>query len=253
MEREDIETLMAIAPETRMDAERILFALEKVPDGTSTTTYRQLAEIRGRDIRADTAYLFNLHMAVMLLSETHGLKLDMSRHDYMPEGLPFNLDYDVWHRKDAASNGQFDDEASPEKRDWKDEHDDMIADAIAGILAKAVPAHVIPPKLRFSHENIPVLDAEIFEVSCLFDAAGLSFSLGFELNTGRFGLRAYFEPDPEPSASGIGLTCEDQDKDFEATWDPATGKWDKTLPLDAPQPGTTFFLCDPMPFEDDEE
>lgn len=253
MEREDIETLMAIAPETRMDAERILFALEKVPDGTNTTTYQQSAELLGCDVDADFAYLFDLHMAVMLLSETHGLKLDMSRHDYKEEGLPFNLDYDVWHRKDAASNGQFDDEASPEKRDWKDEHDDMVADAIAGILAKALPACVIPPKLRFSHENVPVLDAEILEVSCLFDAAGLSFSLGFEINTGRFSLRAYFEPEPEPSTSGIDLTCECQDKGFEATWDPETGEWNKPLPLDAPQPGTTFFLCDPMPFEDVDE
>ena len=35
----------------------------------------------------------------------------------------------------------FDDEASPENRDWRDEHDGMIADAIAGILSKALPAH----------------------------------------------------------------------------------------------------------------
>ncbi len=253
MEREDIETLMAIAPETRMGAERILFALEKAPDGTSTTTYRQLAELLGCDVDADFAYLFDLHRAVMLLSEAHGLKLDMSSHDNKEEGLPFHLDYVVWHRKDAASNGQFDDEASPEKRDWKDEHDDMIADAIADILAKALPAYVIPPKLRFSHENIPVLDAEILEVSCLFDAAGLSFSLGFELNTGRGGFRAYFEPEPEPSVSGIDLTCEDQDEDFEATWDPKTSEWDKPLPLDAPQPSTTFFLRDPAPFVNEEE
>ncbi|OFK22804.1 hypothetical protein [Olsenella sp. HMSC062G07] len=56
----------------------------------------------------DTAYLFDLHAAIMLLFETHGLRLDMSRHDNKVEGLPFNLDYDVWHRKDAASNGMFD-------------------------------------------------------------------------------------------------------------------------------------------------
>lgn len=77
---------------------------------------------------------------------------------YKEEGLPFVLDYDVWHRKDAAANGMFDDEASPENRDWRDEHDGIIADTIAGILFKALPAHTIPPKLRFSYENVPALD-----------------------------------------------------------------------------------------------
>ena len=88
---------------------------------------------------------------------------------YKEEGLPFVLDYDVWHRKDAAANGMFDDEASPENRDWRDEHDGIIADTIAGILFKALPAHTIPPKLRFSYENVPALDAEILSVYCGFE------------------------------------------------------------------------------------
>lgn len=143
----------------------------------------------GRESEMDTYYLFDLHTAIMLLSETHGLKLDMSCHDCKFEGLPFVLDYDVWHRKNAASNGMFDDEASPENRDWCDEYDDMIADAIAGILPKALPTHVIPPKLRFSYENMHhALDAEILDVYCGFKTAGLSFFLHFKLNTGRGGL-----------------------------------------------------------------
>lgn len=149
---------------------------------------------------------------------------------YKEEGLPFVLDYDVWHRKDAAANGMFDDEASPENRDWRDEHDGIIADTIAGILFKALPAHTIPPKLRFSYENVPALDAEILSVYCGFEAAGLSFSLDFELNTGRGGNRVLLELEPEPSAGNVSLTCEGMDDDFTAAWNPDTAKWDKPLP-----------------------
>lgn len=186
MDREELDELMSIDLETRRDAERILFALEQAPDGFNTTTYRQVEAQFGRESEMDTYYLFDLHAAIMLLSETHGLKLDMSRHDRKFEGLPFVLDYDVWHRKNAASNGMFDDEASPENRDWCDEYDDMIADAIAGILSKALPTHAIPPKLKFSYENMHhALDAEILDVYCGFKTAGLSFFLHFKLDTGR--------------------------------------------------------------------
>ena len=232
MDREELGELMSIDLETRRDAEMILFALEQAPDGFNTTTYRQLEAHLGCKSDMDIDYLFDLHAAIMLLSETHGLKLDMSRHDYKFEGLPFNLDYDVWHRKDAAANGMFDDEASLKNRDWSDEHDDMIADAIADILFKALPAHVIPPKLRFSYENVLVLDAEILNVCCLFEVARLSFFLSFELNTGRGGECIFLEPDPEPSTEGVSLTCEGIDDDFTAAWDPDTAEWDKPLPLD---------------------
>lgn len=233
MDREELDELMSIDLETRRDAERILFALEQASDGFNTTTYRQVEAQFGRESEMDTYYLFDLHAAIMLLSETHGLKLDMSRHDCKFEGLPFVLDYDVWHRKNAASNGMFDDEASPENRDWCDEYDDMIADAIAGILSKALPTHVIPPKLRFSYENMHhALDAEILDVYCGFETAGLSFFLHFKLDTGRGGLHFFLEPKPEPSAEGVSLTCEGLDDDFTIAWNPDTAEWDKPLPLD---------------------
>lgn len=230
MDREGLDELMSIDLETRRDAETILFALEQAPDGFNTTTYRQLEAQLGCHVDVAERYLFDLHAAIMLLSEAHGLKLDMSRHDYKEEGLPFVLDYDVWHRKDAAANGMFDDEASPENRDWRDEHDGIIADTIAGILFKALPAHTIPPKLRFSYENVPALDAEILSVYCGFEAAGLSFSLDFELNTGRGGNRVLLELESEPSAGNVSLTCEGMDDDFTAAWNPDTAKWDKPLP-----------------------
>ena len=95
MDREELDELMSIDLETRRGAESILFALEQVPDGFNTTTYRQLAAQLGCDADVADCYLFDLHAAIMLLSEAHGLKLDMSRHDYKFEGLPFILDYDV--------------------------------------------------------------------------------------------------------------------------------------------------------------
>ena len=153
------------------------------------------------------------------------------RHDYKFEGLPFVLDYDVWHRKDAAANGMFDDEASPENRDWHAEHDEVIADTIADILSKALPAHAIPPKLRFSYENVPACDTEILGVYCGFEVAGLWFSLQFELDTGRGSNRFFLELEPEPSIAGVSFICEGMDNDLTAAWDPDTGEWDSPLPL----------------------
>mgnify|MGYP003370626038 CR=1 FL=1 len=229
MEREELDELMSIDLETRRDAEVILFALEQAPDGFNTTTYRQLEAQFGCHVDVAERYLFDLHAAIMLLSEAHGLKLDMSRHRNKEEGLPFSLDYDVWHRKDAASNGMFDDEASPENRDWRDEHEDMISDAMAGILAKALPAYVIPPKLRFGYGSVPACDAEILDVYCEFETAGLLFFLNFELYTGRGGTWIFLEP--EPSVEGVSLIYKGMDDDFTAAWDPDASKWDRPLPL----------------------
>ena len=231
MDREELDELMSIDLETRRDAEAILFALEQAPDGFNTTTYRQLEAQLGCHVDVAEHYLFDLHAAIMLLSEAHGLKLDMSRHDYKFEGLPFVLDYDVRHRKDAAANGMFDDEASPENRDWHAEHDEVIAGTIADILSKALPAHAIPPKLRFSYENVPACDTEILGVYCGFEVAGLWFSLQFELDTGRGSNRFFLELEPEPSIAGVSFTCEEMDNDLTAAWDPDTGEWDSPLPL----------------------
>lgn len=65
------------------------------------------------------------------------------------------------------------------------EHGSVIADTIADVLSKALPVHVVSPKLRFSHESVPACDAEILNVYCEFEAAGLLFSLHFEPDTGR--------------------------------------------------------------------
>lgn len=232
------DALLNIPMETRMDAEKILFALELEHDGSNTTTRELASSVLGGTHGDDTWYLFDLDTAIRILAENHGLLLDGSHHAGMSEGLPFSLDYYVWHRKNAAANGKFDDEASPEGRDWRDEHDEAIANAIAEILSGALPAHIIPSRLRFSYGDAYALDAEILEVSCLFDTAGLSFSLGFELNTGKGGFRSFFEPEPEPSVMGVELSCESRDEGFKAAWNPKIGEWDKPLPLDAPQPAS---------------
>ena len=232
MDREKLKELTSIDPEIRRDAERILFVLEQMPDGYNTTTHFEANESLGRPGRIDESYLFDLHAALMLLSEIHGLKLDMSRHLYRLEGLPYNLDYDVWHRKDAATNRMFDDESSPENRDWCDRHDEIIANSIAGILSKALPAFLVPSKLRFDHENAPALDAETIKVYCGFKIDELTFFLLFELNTGWGSLRSCLKSEPTPSVEGVTLTCEGVHDGFAAVWDPTTAEWDKSLPLD---------------------
>ena len=100
------------------------------------------------------------------------------------------------------------------------EHGNVIADAIADILSKALPAHVIPPKLRFSYENVPACDAEILNVYCEFEAAGFLFSLHFELDTDRGGNRFFLEPKPRSSVDGASLTYEGMDEDFAAARGP---------------------------------
>ncbi|WP_159438323.1 hypothetical protein [Olsenella urininfantis] len=108
----------------------------------------------------------------------------------------------------------------------------MIADTIANILFKALPAHAIPPKLRFSYENVPTLDAETLSVYCGFEVAGLLFFLSFELDTGRGGNRIFLGLEPEPSTAGVSLTCRGMDDNFTAAWDPDTTEWDKPLSFD---------------------
>ena len=232
MDREKLKELMSIDPEIRGDAERILFALEQMPDGYNTTTHFEANESLGRPSEIDESYLFDLHTAIMLLSEIHGLKLDMSRHLYRLEGLSYDLDYDVWHRKDAATNRMFDDGSSPENRDWCDRHDEIIANSIAGILSKALPAFLVPSKLRFDHENVPALDAEILKVYCGFKINELSFFLHFKLYTGRGSLQSYLESEPKSSVEAVSLTCKEVHGGFAAEWDSDTAKWDKPLPFD---------------------
>lgn len=120
-------------------------------------------------------------------------------------------------------------EIAPETRDWRDEHVEMIADAIASILTRAFPAYAIPPKLRFSYERIPALDVEILDVFCSFEIASLLFFLNFELDTGKGS--TYL--DRKSSVEGVSLTCEkmgdDLETTFKATWNSETAKWDKPL------------------------
>ena len=65
------------------------------------------------------------------------------------------------------------------------EHGSVIADSIADVLSKALPVHVVSPKLRFSYESVPACDAEILNMYRGFEAAGFLFSLHFEPDTGR--------------------------------------------------------------------
>lgn len=232
MHTEELDWLMSIDSEVRKDAEAILFALEHEPDGLNTTTHILADTWLADGCERPFSYLFALHDALMLLAETHGLKLDMSRHDCMCEGLPFNLDYSVWHRRDAAANGMFDDEASPARRDWHDANDEEIADAMASVLSEALPAHVIPSRIRYRSARLPVLDTTFLEVMCQFDSAGLSFSLSFTIQVSSHSALRPVDPVREPQAYDVRLTCMGTDEDFEASWDPEARTWSAPLPLE---------------------
>ena len=233
MKANDLSELLGITMETRMDAEKILFALEQEPDGFSTTTGRIASTVLGSTHGDDTNYLFALDCAIRTLAECHGLLLDASHHDGKVEGLPFNLDYYVWHWENAASNGKFDSMFASENRDYRDVNDETVADAIGGILEKALPAHAIPAAIRFFRSDIPALDAELFAISCEFFVHDLHFDLSFTLDTGR-GSRFPFGINPEPTVEDVSLTCEGGDSNgdpFESAWNPETAQWSNPLPL----------------------
>ena len=230
MGKEELEELLDVPAETRMDAERILFALEEKPDGFNTSVCRIAEQVLGKSLGDDFSYFFNLDTAIRFLAENHGLLLDAHHHDCKVEGLPFVLDFYVWHRKNAAANGKFNNESSAENHDYRYEHDEFVSQAISEILEKALPAFAIPTKLRFNCESIPALDAEILSVFCYFCTNGLCFELGFELNTGKGGLHLF----AEPTIGKVELSCQNDcpnSEPFEATWNPETQEWSKALPI----------------------
>ncbi len=234
MTNEDLKDLLEIPMETRMDAERVLFALEQEPDGFNTTTWSVASSVLGDTHNNDSSYLLALDFAVRTLARNHGLLLDSRHHDFMPEGLPFDLDFYVWHRGNAASNGKFEAEFAREGRNYRDANDETVADAISDILDKALPPYAVPIELLFDRYAVPMLDAEVFAISCEFWLNNLMFDLSFSLDTGKGSNRIFLGFEPQVSVSDTSLTCEGVGPDgspFESTWNPVTAEWSKPLPL----------------------
>lgn len=227
MASEDLDDLLKIPASTRADAEIILFELEAWSDGLNTTTAILADNVLSVSGQKNLEYLFGLDFALRALAEHHGLLLDSRHHDGLVEGLPFNLDFYVWHRNNAAVNGMFGGPRKP-KRDYRDEFDDMIAGEIGKILENALPAEAVPQSLRFSHRNEPACDAELLGISCSFEIAEFEFELGFGLDTGQGGMMRKGDPFPEPHSYNVSLRCEGMDgngDDVCYLWDEYSSKW----------------------------
>ena len=80
----------------------VLFAaLNQYKDGDSETTALLLRKCFPGESDADDfddRILLDVHFDLLEESENHGLFLDMSAHDDKFEGLPYNLNYIVWHK-----------------------------------------------------------------------------------------------------------------------------------------------------------
>ena len=228
MNHGDLDALLSIPASTRQDAERILFALESMPDGCSVNTCSLAAEVLDCSENADDWDVFDLDRAIRLLAETHGLRLDDSHHSDMAEDLPFNLDFYVWHRANADENSKFPTGVNPSERDYRYAYDDMVANAIGEVLARALPANLVPTALSFDACEIPACDAMLLTVNCKFEICGFGFELRMELDTGEGRLRCVDDPEPEPFVTSATLTCEgySDDGDFLAyIWDTDTPEW----------------------------
>ena len=226
MNGEELDDLLKVPASTRADAEAILFALETRPDGLNATTESLAADVLGYSDEEDFNRLFDLDFALRALAENHGLLLDGRHHDGLPEGLPFHLDFYVWHRSDATANGMFVDSG----RDYHDEFEGMIAREIGKILERALPVEVVPQSLEYSRWNDPACDAELLGIGCSFAIGEFDFELGFELNTGRGGLMRADDPLPEPYSYSISLRCEGTDESGEDVcylWDSASSEWSR--------------------------
>ena len=72
-------------------AEKMIAFLRKQEDGYDTTT-GIMAHVMGYpDLSMED--LMDLNMKVFALAEKNGIVLDMSKHEGLFEGLPFNLDF----------------------------------------------------------------------------------------------------------------------------------------------------------------
>lgn len=69
MNQEDLNTLLAMPASVRSGAEKILFALEGMPDGCNATTHSLARDVLGYPQGADDAGLFDLDLAIRLLAE----------------------------------------------------------------------------------------------------------------------------------------------------------------------------------------
>lgn len=84
---------------TKTDLRRIVRAVNKklreCEDGTDTTTCQLIMAAGYDDNKLSEGDLLDIHEALFRAAKTSKITLDMSAHDGMEEGLPYNLDFIV--------------------------------------------------------------------------------------------------------------------------------------------------------------
>ena len=85
--------------ELKYIADSLVEDLRECEDGTEITTC-QLLHAAGYDISEfEWDNLFDIHDALFRAARANHITLDMSKHEGLEEGLPYNLDFIVHNRK----------------------------------------------------------------------------------------------------------------------------------------------------------
>ncbi len=75
---------------------QLISRIREMPDGAQTSTARLIDDIGyrfgGRDFR-----LFEIHAALFKAAEAENIYLDMSSHEGLVEGLPYDLVFSIYH------------------------------------------------------------------------------------------------------------------------------------------------------------
>ena len=84
--------------------QRMIEKLKEMPDASWATTSGLLLNL-GYDLNKIDEDLNSIHFALFEAAENEDLLLDMSSHEDRFEGLPYNLDFQVFHRNQKEHRG----------------------------------------------------------------------------------------------------------------------------------------------------
>ena len=92
---------MMLSPDQKMMLDKLADYVAGLPEGTSITTTQALGQVFP-DFRYDAKkycgmYLFDIHAVLLEKLEKRNVYPDISAHDGLLQGLPFNLDFVIRH------------------------------------------------------------------------------------------------------------------------------------------------------------
>lgn len=113
MSKEELEELLDVPAETRMDAEQILFVLEEKPDGFNTSVCRIAEQVLGKSLGDDFCYFCTNGLCFEL-----GFELDTGKGGLHPFAEPAIGKVGLSCQNDSPSNGPFEATWNPETQEW---------------------------------------------------------------------------------------------------------------------------------------